>query len=72
MFLLSTRSTRLQPIIEESLYPAMEDFKIEIVTAWAQAPAPSRCPIEPLHLWAHHAHRPTDLAAALAFGIVSD
>jgi len=43
---------RLQPIIEESLYPAMEDFKIEIVTGVGAAPAPSRCPSNASPWWA--------------------
>jgi Holliday junction DNA helicase RuvB len=37
---------RLQPIIEESLYPAMEDFKIEIVTGVGAGAAAITVPIE--------------------------
>jgi holliday junction DNA helicase RuvB len=37
---------RLQPIIEESLYPAMEDFKIEIVTGVGAGASAITVPIE--------------------------
>ena len=37
---------RLQPIIEESLYPAMEDFKIEIVTGVGAGAAAITIPIQ--------------------------
>jgi Holliday junction DNA helicase RuvB len=37
---------RLQPIIEESLYPAMEDYHIEIVTGMGAGASAIRVPIE--------------------------
>jgi len=37
---------RLQPIIEESLYPAMEDFRIEIVTGMGAGASAITVPIE--------------------------
>jgi len=37
---------RLQPIIEESLYPAMEDFRIEIVTGMGVGASAITVPIE--------------------------
>lgn len=37
---------RLQPIIEESLYPAMEDFRIEIVTGMGPGASAITVPIE--------------------------
>ncbi len=37
---------RLQPIIEESLYPAMEDFRIEIITGAGAGAASITVPIE--------------------------
>jgi Holliday junction DNA helicase RuvB len=37
---------RLQPVIEESLYPAMEDFRIEIVTGMGAGASAITVPIE--------------------------
>ena len=58
---------RLQPVVEESLYPAMEDFRIELVTGVGAGARAIPLPHRALHAGRrHHAHRPADVAAALA------
>ena len=58
---------RLQPVIEESLYPAMEDFRIELVTGAGAGARAIPLPHRALHAGRRDdAHRAAGLAAAVA------
>ena len=58
---------RLLPAIEEILYPAMEDYRIDLVIGQGPGRAHPSFPVEPLHAGRrHHARRADYRAAALA------
>ena len=58
---------RLNPVVEESLYPAMEDFRIDIMTGEGAFAARHPDPAPALHpRRRHHAHRAPHRAALLA------
>ena len=58
---------RLQPVLEEKLYTALEDYKLDIIIGQGPAARTHVMEITPLHLRRrHHAPRPALVAAALA------
>ena len=55
---------RLAPAVEEILYPAMEDFQLDLIIGEGPAARSARIDLFPLHAGRrHHAHRPPHHAA---------
>jgi hypothetical protein len=56
---------RLPPVVEEVLYPALEDFQIDIMIGEGPSARSLKLDLPPFTLiGAHHARGPSDLAAA--------
>ena len=64
MFFLSTRFIGLNHVVEEILYPAMEDYQIDIMIGQGPSARSIKLPIEALHAdWSDDAVGPADVTA---------
>jgi Holliday junction DNA helicase RuvB len=58
---------RMQPVLEEKLYTALEDYKLDIIIGQGPAARTHVMEIRPFTFYRrHHAARPAFVAAALA------